>query len=1050
MQVIHPQFLVELRAKERSVVELWEFYSQDETDFSDPSKAVARFSNVGTENSYNWVSEFAWPRPVGVPANGGGYTWQGHAYERRVVSRGDIRRFLGKQANTVSLTLTNADFALSRLVTDYRMEGMWVQVRQPSLTAPNESLILFAGRCSKPDECYPSLTVTISQDTGADVDFPARKLNVICPLAKDFKGVACRGGKPLSEHTAAYQAAVECNGSRKQCSEYGNLENNQAYSFVPVTGTFSYQTVETQRFLLFFQRKKKRIASAPYSSVSDAQQDLVIPECGGLVQVEGVPLMHVDKGAKVAFLHALCEGEIDGAFNVAIRDKQYLPAPDTGTQQVATGKYGSQGQPESVQFPGAGTFSGTAYLEGVAVGSDPADANDSSPTVTAVLRARKFETPDNAGNFAEDQLEWTDCGPYMVRHYLVTLGRMLRSQIDNESVIAAAKKTFEPVVDDTGFEQVVLPSNLTGGVDFRAYASAGGFGAATIDKILLLMSQGKQITGGYGQLVEAYYRYRDQNTLPTYVAPNRKIRRRYTTNFVIKEQDKLSNAIFDIILQSFNGQLIYSANGQVQIRVDGPAPHTYLADLAAPTATTIAVEDVRPWLNALNTLVIVSPHTEAAELTKVVGYAYDQVTDDPIDVIPSASGTLTCAASSATLIGGDDNTPASSTITVGGSVSAGASVSLTIDGITVDYTCQADDDRDAVAGYLAATINGEPTLRRYLRADWSGESTFKLELKTGYLTLADALTKDHALADEVLRVEAAYGGNTQYDLRYREDSFKWPLGGRASSYNRFAGEIRSITHDWANVPIERNVITHQRQVRKTNTLEMNLSAVDNAHQAARLLKITAGKHRTCDWYCSFAAPGDALLHDVGDVIAVSHYSSDKLNFVPVVIEDIVVDRNQEARLVCRLYHSKIYDDRIASIDSPLLFPLQSGTKLSATADSTTDKLTLTSHSLVVGNVVYVTTGAGGVLPSPLVEGTPYYVQNVSGNDIKLSLTNGGSAIDLTTNGTAPFYVLTGLSANTDTPPVNVPSTGTPGSGLGGINDGDYTRDGYGTGGGVSF
>ena len=1041
MQTIHPQFQLELQQQTRSIVELYEFFPPEVEDFT-PANAALRFANVGDTTGQGVTGALV-----------GGYTWNEAFYERRVLSRGDIKRTAGKQANSVNVTIANADYQLSAWLISNPLEGFWVQVRQPSITAPNESLILFAGRCSKPDEAFPELTLTISQDAGAaDAELPPRKFSTVCPLAVDFKGRECRGGKMLSEHTAAYRAATDCNGSRQQCSSYGNLENNQGLQFVQISGTYSYQVEEVQRFLFFFQRKKKRTVSAVWSTSSDVQADTPIPEIGGLVQVEAVPFMTADTGIFVRFLQILAGADTDDVLDVRIRDQEYLPAPHTGTQQIAYGLLGSQGQPDSAQFPGAGKFSGLTWVEGQVAGADPNSANDKAPTVTAIVRGRQFETPDNYGQFTEGDIDWTDCGPYMVRHYLLTLGRLLRSQMDDESVIVAAKKTFEPVIDDTGFQQAIVPRTVNT-VDFRTYASLRGFGAATIDKILLLMAQGKALTGGYGALVDEWRRYVDLADMPDFYAPNRKVGRRYTSNWALKEGTTLSDFLHDVLLPSFNGQLIFSAAGKVQIKVDGPAPHTYLTDAVA-SGTTIDVEDVTPWLTRLGQLVIVSPHTAAAELTRVMAWEYADVLDNPIQVAVASTGTLTLSASDAELTGGTAAMPAQTTITVGGAVSAGSVVQITLDGITVDYTARADDDRDAIAGYLCALVNAEPTLRRYLKASWDADSdAILITSKTGTLTLTEALTKEHAANDEVLVVSMAFGDTANANQsRYLTNTFAWPLGSRSSSYNRFTGSIRSITHDWASVPLERNVIWHQRQIRKTNTLEMNLSAVDTAHQAARLLRIKSGKERYCDWFCSFAAPGEALLLDIGDVIAVSHYSgAGKLAFVPVVIEDISVDRNQSARIVARLYRTDIYDDRIAAIDSPILMPVQAVTKFSISAvNTTTNKLTAAGHGRSVGNVVYVTAGVGGVLPAPLVESTAYYVESVSGDDVTLAATEGGAAIDITTAGTAPFYLVVGLAANVDPGPDNAAGAGgTSSSGLGRVPDPyGFVYDTYGTGGGV--
>lgn len=900
MQTISKDFLDELETNPRSRLELWEFFTSDETEFT-PDKAVFRF---GTSS----------------------VTWMGYAYERRVLSRGEIKRYLDKQKNTVSLTLGNVDLRLTELVNNYPIEGMWAQCRIVSQRFTNESLLLFGGRCAKPDELDGvQCKLTVEQDFGGDeAQIPDRKMDLICPLARDFKGEACRGGADLSTKSTAYQQAETCDGTQRRCVDYGNEDNFAGFVFRQINGTFGYQVIERSRFLGFIPRTKKRNVSAPWSSVSDAQADTAIPEIGGVTQAEGIPVMHADIGANIKVLNAFCNGPIDGYFNVRYVDKQYLPLPATGTRVTALGTFGSQTQPSSAQFPGAGKFSGTAWIESQAIGSDPADANDSAPTEIAVIRGRNnFDLPNNAGEFILKG--WTDCGPYMVRWYLLNFARVLPSQIDDEAAVVAAFKTFEPVLDDTGFEQAVLPTTVTGGVDFRAFASLSGFGAATIDKILLLLAQGKPVTGGYGQLVEAYYRYINQQAPPSFVSPLRKVRRRYTSNYRIAEQMPLRDFLWDILLPSFNGRLTYSAAGKVKIEVDGPVSFGKIVSATAANATFVPVDNVRDWAQDASGLLLVGAHTESAEIRKVVSVEYaDPTTAIPVNV--SATGSLTLTKSAATITGATANTPAFVTLTIGGTVSAGAHIEADIDGWLLEYDALAGDDRDAVAGLFAAQINGHPRFSAYVRAAWDGvSSVIKLEAKHGKLYLDHPLTLAHQAGDEVLRVQAAFGGSSVHDHKIGADSFKWPLGGRQSSINQIKGEFRSIVNDWAKVPISRDYVAHQKLTRRVKPEEVNLSAVDNLHQAARLMKIRGGKRRLTDWFCSFTAYGSALLFDVGDVICVSHYSGGKwLVNLPVTIEEISVSATQEVKVVCRLYRTGIYDDAINEFGPISLIPVQGG------------------------------------------------------------------------------------------------------------------------------
>lgn len=69
-----------------------------------------------------------------------------------------------------------------------------------------------------------------------------------------------------------------------------------------------------------------------------------------------------------------------------------------------------------------------------------------------------------------------------------------------------------------------------------------------------------------------------------------------------------------------------------------------------------------------------------------------------------------------------------------------------------------------------------------------------------------------------------------------------------------------------------------------------------------------------------------------------------------------------------------------------------------TADSGTDVFTDTAHGLSDGNRL-ILSNSGGALPSGLSVSTVYFVINKTDNTFQLSATEGGSAIDITTNGT---------------------------------------------------
>lgn len=69
-----------------------------------------------------------------------------------------------------------------------------------------------------------------------------------------------------------------------------------------------------------------------------------------------------------------------------------------------------------------------------------------------------------------------------------------------------------------------------------------------------------------------------------------------------------------------------------------------------------------------------------------------------------------------------------------------------------------------------------------------------------------------------------------------------------------------------------------------------------------------------------------------------------------------------------------------------------------TADASTNIFTISAHGFSNGDEIKLE-NSGGALPAPLVAGTSYFVRDVTTNTFKLAATLGGSAIDITTNGT---------------------------------------------------
>ena len=68
-----------------------------------------------------------------------------------------------------------------------------------------------------------------------------------------------------------------------------------------------------------------------------------------------------------------------------------------------------------------------------------------------------------------------------------------------------------------------------------------------------------------------------------------------------------------------------------------------------------------------------------------------------------------------------------------------------------------------------------------------------------------------------------------------------------------------------------------------------------------------------------------------------------------------------------------------------------------------DKITIAAHGLVAGDRVTVSTS--GTIPAGLTPGQLYYVINPATNDFEVSLTEGGAAVDITSDGTGTHTVI---------------------------------------------
>jgi uncharacterized phiE125 gp8 family phage protein len=102
-------------------------------------------------------------------------------------------------------------------------------------------------------------------------------------------------------------------------------------------------------------------------------------------------------------------------------------------------------------------------------------------------------------------------------------------------------------------------------------------------------------------------------------------------------------------------------------------------------------------------------------------------------------------------------------------------------------------------------------------------------------------------------------------------------------------------------------------------------------------------------------------------------------------------------------YNKTWPSGVRGVENTVKVTYICGSRSSFTASAASDVLTIFSGAFSDTDKVRVLT-SGGVLPTGLSADTDYYVISAAGATCKLSATEGGAAIDLTTAGTSPNYI----------------------------------------------
>jgi hypothetical protein len=100
----------------------------------------------------------------------------------------------------------------------------------------------------------------------------------------------------------------------------------------------------------------------------------------------------------------------------------------------------------------------------------------------------------------------------------------------------------------------------------------------------------------------------------------------------------------------------------------------------------------------------------------------------------------------------------------------------------------------------------------------------------------------------------------------------------------------------------------------------------------------------------------------------------------------------------------------------LYYGVLGGSLLAFTGKASNDTLTIPGHNFIANDQVVAYPAPGATLPTGVTEGTVYFVKTVSGNDVTLSATQGGSTLDLTADGAGIIQKLSSLAISNNVQP----------------------------------
>lgn len=626
-------------------------------------------------------------------------TWNGIAYRREVMSRGDIVRNMGEKTNQCTITFSNISRYMATLAQSQTMEGLFLVIRTVVPSVTDDSLVLFVGRCDKPSDIdKKQFSISARQDFGnINQTLPPHKF-----VADDPEGRL--PSDPLYE----------------------------GIQFAAIGGSITFPEVvpSTSFFGRLFGRRQTIYHTEQWSSVDGTPYGEVIPEVFGRCQMQLIPFSYADKGSHVGYLMAACKGPIKAIENIKSRSEGLgdpvcnMNLDPPGIHLGDPGGTGTNtGNPCQSDLGGGQFFSHLAYIDGASLGSE-LDSIDDPPVITAIVVGRIVPVPNSSGVYSLE--EWTDNPVHIARFILTTsnwVGINDGFMEDSINYLTAQHCDF-PLLDETNDQLIAIHAAdipLTG-TDITRFRSTG-----ILSPRFFRYHEIGDLTD-MPEIDDGPYEPWDPGdpplpelpgATPTFIKQTL-LRKRYTCNVPITGEVRAVDFLYKTIFPTAKLFLRVNKKGKYEIRSETASDATHIRSATAVGDTSIPVLNVTPWKSGPELLtgrILLGFGLTTSEVRTVSSADYS-TSGNSVTLDASATGTITATRSGATLSGGSTTVQASGTVTIGGTPATGNTVTVTIDGIAVIHTLTVDDTTGSAAAMVAAYINANPRLSKYIKATW--------------------------------------------------------------------------------------------------------------------------------------------------------------------------------------------------------------------------------------------------------------------------------------------------------------------------------------------